>query len=79
MIKINLLSEGRRPTAVRKSKSAELLKGQDIGQWLLAAGLVIGVLIATFFWWQTKTELEAQQEEIAAAQAEVAALDSVIK
>lgn len=79
MIKINLLSEGRRPTAVRKSKSAELLKGQDIGQWLLAAGLVIGVLIAAFFWWQVKAELEAQQEEIAAAQAEVAALDSVIK
>lgn len=79
MIKINLLAEGKRPTAVRKSKSAELLKGQDIGQWLMAAGLLIGVIVAAFFWWQTKEEKAAQDEEIAAAQAEVAALDSVIK
>ena len=79
MIKINLLAEGRRPTAVRKSKSAELLKGQDIGQWLLAVGFFIGVIIAAFFYWQVKEEKAAQDEEIAAAQAEVAALDSVIK
>jgi Tfp pilus assembly protein PilN len=79
MIKINLLAEGKRPTAVRKSKSAELLKGQDIGQWLLAAGLVAGVLVAAFFWWQVKEEKAAQDEEISAAKAEVAALASVIK
>lgn len=79
MIKINLLAEGKRPAAVRKSKSAELLKGQDIGQWLLAAGFVIGVLLAAFFYWQVKEEKEAQDEEIAAAQAEVAALASVIQ
>jgi Tfp pilus assembly protein PilN len=79
MIKINLLAEGKRPAAVRKSKSAELLKGQDIGQWLLAAGFVIGVLVAAFFWWQVKEEKEAQDQEIAVAQAEVAALASVIQ
>jgi len=79
MIKINLLAEGKRPTAVRKSKSAELLKGQDIGQWLLAVGFFIGVILAAFFWWQVKQEKAAQDEEIAVAQAEVAALDSVIK
>lgn len=79
MIKINLLAEGKRPTAVRKSKSAELLKGQDIGQWLLVAGFLIGILVAGFFYWQVKQEKAAQDEEIAAARAEVAALDSVIK
>jgi type IV pilus assembly protein PilN len=79
MIKINLLAEGKRPTAVRKSKSAELLKGQDIGQWLLAAGLLFGVLVSAFFWWQTKEEKEAQDQEIAVAQAEVARLESVLK
>jgi len=79
MIKINLLAEGRRPTAVRKSKSAELLKGQDFGQWLLAAGFFVGLLVAAFFWWTTKEEKAAQDEEIAAAQAEVQALASVIK
>jgi type IV pilus assembly protein PilN len=79
MIKINLLAEGKRPAAVRKSKSAELLKGQDIGQWLLAAGFVLGAILAFFFWWQVKEEKAAQDEEIAVAQAEVAALASVIK
>ena len=79
MIKINLLAEGKRPAAVRKSKSAELLKGQDIGQWLLAAGFLIGVLVAAFFYWQVKEEKAAQDDEIAAAQAEVAALASVIQ
>jgi len=79
MIKINLLAEGRRPTAVRKSKSAELLKGQDIGQWLLAVGFFIGVIVAAYFYWDVKQDKAAQDEEIAVAQAEVAALDSVIK
>jgi type IV pilus assembly protein PilN len=79
MIKINLLAEGKRPTAVRKSKSAELLKGQDIGQWLLAAGFFVGVLVAAYFWWMTTQEKAEQDEMIATAQAEVAALDSVIK
>ncbi|HJX26553.1 MAG TPA: PilN domain-containing protein, partial [Thermoanaerobaculia bacterium] len=79
MIKINLLAEGKRPTAVRKSKSAELLKGQDIGMWLLGAGLVLGILITAFFWWQLRDEQQAQQEEIARAQAEVEALAAVIK
>ena len=79
MIKINLLAEGRRPTAVRKSKSAELLKGQDIGMWLLGAGLILGILITGFFWWQLRGEQQAQQEEIAAANAEVEALAAVIK
>lgn len=79
MIKINLLAEGKRPTAVRKSKSAELLKGQDIGMWLLGAGLVLGILVTAFFWWQLRGQQQAQQEEIAAAEAEVASLAAVIK
>ncbi len=32
MIKINLLSEGKRPAAVRK-KAAGKLDGKDVGQW----------------------------------------------
>ncbi len=79
MIKINLLAEGKRPTAVRKSKSAELLKGQDFGQWLLAAGFFVGVLVTAYFWWTTKQDKATQDEEIAAAQAQVQALASVIQ
>ena len=79
MIKINLLAEGKRPTAVRKVKATALLEGKDIGQWLLATGFLIGLLITVLIWWQVKGQVEAQEEEIAAANREVEALASVIR
>lgn len=78
MIKINLLSEGKR--AVRKAKpAASLLEGKDIGQYLIVAGLLIGALASGWFWWSLKQKIADQQEEIAIAQAEVEALGAVIK
>jgi len=79
MIKINLLSEGKRPAAVRKAKTSALLQTQNIGMYLLAAGIVLGILATGGFWWSLKGDVEAQQEEIRAANAEVEALASVIK
>jgi type IV pilus assembly protein PilN len=79
MIKINLLSEGKRPTAVRKAKSTALLQGKDVGQYLILIGLVVGVIASGVYWWQLKGQVEDQQEQIAAAQAEVDALGAVIK
>ena len=78
MIKINLLSEGKRPAAVRKAKASPL-EGKDIGQYLIAAGLLLGIAAGAFYWWQHKGKIAEQQEEIAAAQAEVEALGAVIK
>src|SRR5688572_1445292 len=79
MIKINLLSEGKR-TAVRKAKpAASLLEGKDIGQYLILAGLLIGAAAAGFSWWSLKQKIADQQEEIAVAQAEVDALGAVIR
>jgi Tfp pilus assembly protein PilN len=79
MIKINLLSEGKR-TAVRKAKPASsLLEGKDIGQYLILIGLLIGVLTSAWFWWTLKQRIADQQEEISVAQAEVEALGAVIK
>ena len=47
MIKINLLSEGKR--AVRKAKpAASLLEGKDIGQYLILVGLLAGVLVSAW-------------------------------
>lgn len=78
MIKINLLSEGKR--AVRKAKpAASLLEGKDVGQYLLVLGLVIGALASAWFWWTLKQRIADQQEEISIAQAEVEALGAVIK
>src|SRR3954462_5533153 len=78
MIKINLLSEGKRPAPVRK-KSAAKLEGQDIGQWMLLAGLLVGVLALVGAWYLQNQKLEAKQKEVADAQHEVDQLASVIK
>lgn len=78
MIKINLLSEGKR--AVRKAKpAASFLEGKDLGQYLLVLGLLLGALGSAWFWWSLKQQIADQQEEISIAQAEVEALGAVIK
>jgi len=81
MIKINLLSEGKRPAAVRKVKvpAALRLEGQDIGQWMLIIGLLAGVAVFGLYWWIWNGRVEAKKQEVAAAQREVDALASVIK
>jgi type IV pilus assembly protein PilN len=81
MIKINLLSEGKRPAAVRKAKvpAALKLEGRDLGQWMLAAGLLIGVAAFAVSWWIWTQRVEDKTEEVAVAQREVDALASVIK
>ena len=80
MIKINLLSEGKRPTAVRKTRKAAIsLEGKEIGQWLLVTGIVIGILAVAAYWWTLRQRQEEVQSEVAAAEAEVERLASVIK
>jgi len=79
MIKINLLSEGKRPAAVRKAKTTALLQTQNIGMYLLAVGIVLGIVATGIYWWFLNADVVAQQEEIRAANAEVEALASVIK
>jgi type IV pilus assembly protein PilN len=79
MIKINLLSEGKRPTAVRKTRKAAIsLEGKDVGPWLLVAGFLVGAIAIGFFWWTLKERLEEVQGEVQAAEAEVQRLAAVI-
>jgi type IV pilus assembly protein PilN len=81
MIKINLLSEGKRPAAVRKAKvpAALKLEGQDVGQWMLLLGVVVWALVFGALLWLQNSKLEAKREEVRKAQDEVAALATVIK
>jgi type IV pilus assembly protein PilN len=80
MIKINLLSEGKRPAAVRKSRpSGGKLQGQDVGQWMLAVGMVLGLLALGVFWWILDREVKEKEQEVQVAEKEVQALASVIK
>src|SRR3954447_13570210 len=78
MIKINLLSEGKRPAAVRK-KSAAKLEGQGVGQWMLLAGILIGLAAFGIAWYLQDQKTTAKQQEVAAAQREVDQMASVIK
>src|SRR4051812_48155540 len=79
MIKINLLSEGKRPAAVRKAKGAAPAGSQDIGQWMMAVGVLIGVLAVVGVWWYQSKKNEAKEAEVAVAQHEVEQMASVIK
>ena len=77
MIKINLLSEGKRPAAVRKTKPLAL-EGKDVGQWLLAAAVLVGILAGLVYWWTLKSTLERKDQEIAEAEKKVEELAPII-
>ncbi|HEX3525889.1 MAG TPA: PilN domain-containing protein [Thermoanaerobaculia bacterium] len=78
MIKINLLSEGKR-TVRKAAKTPSVLQGQDIGLWLLAVGLLLGVAAVAGYWWKLNGDIDTQKSEIAAANQEVERLAAVIK
>jgi len=77
MIKINLIAEGKRPTAVRKIKP--VLEGKDLAQWALIAGLVIGVLAFAIWWFLLHRQIQAKEADIADAQHDVDQLAPVIR
>lgn len=80
MIKINLLAEGRRPVVARKSKT-QLVGGggRDVGNLLLVAGLVLGLLASAGWYLWVQAKLSGKKTEVAAAQREVEELQQVIK
>jgi Tfp pilus assembly protein PilN len=78
MIKINLLSEGKRPAAVRKARALGA-GSKDLALWMLLVGTFVGVLVAGGYWWYLNGKLKEKQEEVAQAQREVDALQAVIK
>jgi type IV pilus assembly protein PilN len=80
VIKINLLAEGKRPAAVRRTKPASLLESENIAAWALFAGFVlVGLLPTGAWWWLKKAEIAGNQEEIATAQREVDELAAIIR
>ncbi len=80
MVKINLLAEGKRPVVARKSK-APLLGGatRELGNLLLVAGLVLGLLAGGGWYLWVNGKLKQKEKEVAAAQREVEELQQVIK
>lgn len=79
MIKINLVGEGRRPVVSRQGAAVTgPTQDRRADRWLVAL-VAIGLLAAAgmFFWLNQK--LDAKQEEIAEAQAEVDRLAPIIR
>lgn len=70
MIRINLLSEGRRPVVARRTRPTLSLGGQDPSVYLLGAGLVLGLLVSGLFWFWLSMQISAKDRSIASAQKE---------
>ncbi len=78
MIRINLLSEGRRPVVARKAKTKLSLGDQDPGNLILVGGLVLALLVTAGWWYRLNSELRAVDARVRQAQAEYEKLAPII-
>jgi type IV pilus assembly protein PilN len=79
MIRINLISEGRRPVVARKARPKMSLGGQDPSLMILVAGLVVGLLIGAGWYFTVKSQLEAVNVKIQKAKKEIKELEPILK
>lgn len=79
MIRINLISEGRRPVVARKAKSRISIGDQDPSIYILATGVVVGLLVGLVWWLLVNSELKGLQSDIRRARAEVKELKPILK
>ncbi|MEM7481301.1 MAG: PilN domain-containing protein [Acidobacteriota bacterium] len=80
MIKINLLSEGRKPVAARKGSRLE--PGPSQREWApIVLGLVVVAAILAFalWWWGLHSEIKENDQALARARAKVAELEEIIQ
>jgi type IV pilus assembly protein PilN len=77
MIRINLLSEGRRPAAVRKTRGIDL----DDRSWTnlaLIGAILLGALATLGSWWHLSNVKAGVQEQVVEAEAEVERLRPIL-
>ncbi|MEM1202782.1 MAG: PilN domain-containing protein [Acidobacteriota bacterium] len=79
MIRINLLSEGRRPVVARKSKPKLGLGNQDPSLLFLIGGLVLGLLISGGWIYALNSDLDVVKGKIKKAKKEVKELEPILK
>ena len=82
MIRINLLSEGRKPIAARKSPLSGFSLGTggiDAATLALISFLVLGLLVVLAHNWILGSRVSAKNREVTEAQAEVNRLAPIIK
>ena len=79
MIRVNLLSEGRRPVIARRARPKFSLGSQDPSLLFLSGGLVLGLLIAAFQWWSLNSDIKSLDGQIRTAQREVDELRPILE
>ncbi|MEM8993972.1 MAG: PilN domain-containing protein [Acidobacteriota bacterium] len=79
MIRINLISEGRRPVVARKSKPKLTLGDQDPSLYILAAGLVVGLLVGLAMYLNLNAKINSRADKIKAQQKTVKDLEPILK
>lgn len=79
MIRINLLSEGRRPVVARKQRPKLSLGGQDPSAYILGTGIFIGLLVVGVWWFNLNSKIRAVDGQIGRAQAEVNELRPILE
>lgn len=78
MIRINLLAEGKRPAAVRRT-APSTRRPTDVGNWLMGGAIVVALVICAGYWWVLRSEIKSKDEEIAAARKEYETLEPIIR
>src|SRR5688572_10786431 len=79
MIKINLVSEGKRPVVSRKTKEKLGIAGLTLGEGVFLLALLLGALSIGGFWWYLRGEIQDREVSIAAAQEEVGETPQVLQ
>ncbi len=79
MIKINLVSEGKRPVVSRKTKERLGIAGLSLSEGLFLVALLLGALAVAGYWWYLRGEVRTRDTQIAAAQREVDELAQVLQ
>jgi len=79
MIKINLVSEGKRPVVSRKTKERLGVAGLSLSEGLFMLALLLGVVAIAAYWYYLHNQVHEREIAISAAQKEVDELQQVLK
>ena len=79
MIKINLLSEGKRPAAVRRTRSSGQGLPTDLGQILLVSLILLTAIGCLAYWFYNHRAIKDKQVQLDVAQEEYDRLEPIIR
>jgi type IV pilus assembly protein PilN len=79
MIRINLLAEGKRPAAVRRTQAGAPPPSREWGVWVVVFLVLVGAAGAGAWWWSLSRQKQANAVEIRKDEEEVKKLEAIIK